>query len=700
MADIGTISLNLRANLAQFDADLKAAGLKTEQGMQRITAAMQAESRRSSEALRLFGEGIDVRISRPLAKVISQMQGLAPVLSAAFSIGATAAFAGLLVDKIVPALTKAKDLLLYTAPATDQAKPLEDLVKLQEKGVQLERTLAEIGKSQIEIMKLRVKWAGEELALAHAKLDTDLKDAQAGLVIMQAHLAALSEAGGFGGVGVEAFVPKGTQEAADALQKKIDQITQTLKNLDTQSKIAGGNLKVALAEEAAKALTPLERMGLEIESIGNRAKATLGKVQGLLPKDELQQMEDALKQINAELTAIENYKAGSPQKIFTDLNAYANKLLVAQQAITAEYDKQLQLLIQQGLQTASASEKFPTGIMAPPVTRIPVSPGAQSAADFERIKADIARVNDLQARGLITTAEATRQIERLRREWADLALAQNLSGMGLTAALHNVGTAIGNLQQQMQRGWESALGGMHRAFTNFGHNIVLGTRGIGDAFSQLGIDMLSAVVDSLAQMLADWVLTHTLMKAISAIFHTTDVAESLAANTIKTTTGIASNMALALSNAAVAATAAGASVAAIPLVGWSMVPGVVASTYALESAFASMAALAEGGLVTGPAGRDVIPARLTAGEYVMSAPAVRGIGIENLNSLNSGRGLRASAGAAIGGGGIHNENYSVNLHNNVSAVDGESVAEFFRRNGDKMAAEMERQVRRGRRFRS
>ncbi|WP_145372257.1 hypothetical protein [Maioricimonas rarisocia] len=45
---------------------------------------------------------------------------------------------------------------------------------------------------------------------------------------------------------------------------------------------------------------------------------------------------------------------------------------------------------------------------------------------------------------------------------------------------------------------------------------------------------------------------------------------------------------------------------------------------------------AAGGLVTGPPGRDRVPARLSAGEFVLRAEAVRDLGLDSLHRLNAG----------------------------------------------------------------
>lgn len=59
--------------------------------------------------------------------------------------------------------------------------------------------------------------------------------------------------------------------------------------------------------------------------------------------------------------------------------------------------------------------------------------------------------------------------------------------------------------------------------------------------------------------------------------------------------------------------------------------------------------LVEGGLVSGPSGTDRVPAWLTAGEYVVSRPAVERVGLEFLEGLNSVGSLarRAVAGESV-----------------------------------------------------
>jgi hypothetical protein len=56
---------------------------------------------------------------------------------------------------------------------------------------------------------------------------------------------------------------------------------------------------------------------------------------------------------------------------------------------------------------------------------------------------------------------------------------------------------------------------------------------------------------------------------------------------------------------------------------------------------------ADGGLVTGPAGRDAVPALLTAGEFVLSRAATDAIGVQFLQGINARTPERPARGMAL-----------------------------------------------------
>ena len=59
-----------------------------------------------------------------------------------------------------------------------------------------------------------------------------------------------------------------------------------------------------------------------------------------------------------------------------------------------------------------------------------------------------------------------------------------------------------------------------------------------------------------------------------------------------------------------------------------------------------------GGFVSGPAGRDRVPAKLTAGEFVMSRGAVQNYGVGTLASMNAAGGGTNRGGPNYYGGGL------------------------------------------------
>ena len=83
---------------------------------------------------------------------------------------------------------------------------------------------------------------------------------------------------------------------------------------------------------------------------------------------------------------------------------------------------------------------------------------------------------------------------------------------------------------------------------------------------------------------------------------------------------------------------------------------------------------ANGGLIRGPAGRDVIPAMLTEGEYVIKASSVKKYGRRFLDGINSGRKKYFNGGSVSGGseGGAGSQQINFNMSFDVSSGQTES----------------------------
>jgi hypothetical protein len=208
--------------------------------------------------------------------------------------------------------------------------------------------------------------------------------------------------------------------------------------------------------------------------------------------------------------------------------------------------------------------------------------------------------------------------------------------------------------------------GVTGAFQSFFDQGIIGARNLGQAFAGLADGIVGSLRKIVAQMLTTKI-TEKLLASIPGLGEKKatnpgqQIAQEAAAGAAK---GAAE--AAPLTAAAGALTAAGATIAggagtltggatALGVAGGSLTGGAAAvgvaaaqlqaaaDTMLLASAAGGHAA---GGLITGPAGVDVIPARLTAGEFVMREAAVRAIGPDVLAAMN--RGLRAPPIASFG----------------------------------------------------
>ena len=192
---------------------------------------------------------------------------------------------------------------------------------------------------------------------------------------------------------------------------------------------------------------------------------------------------------------------------------------------------------------------------------------------------------------------------------------------------------------------ETTVGAAHRAATDSG----------------------GGFLSSIGSMVAGWFGMETTKTAATTAGSAARTSVQTAADAAALTAALTANVAVAMSYAAVGAAAAGSSVAAIPLVGWAMAPGVAAETYGTLSGFAAMASL-DVGTTNVPA--DMV-AQIHQGEMVVPA-------FES-SMIRSGQASLGGGGSDGGGGG------DTHVHFNVSAMDGASVQSFFRSNASSIA---------------
>jgi hypothetical protein len=213
---------------------------------------------------------------------------------------------------------------------------------------------------------------------------------------------------------------------------------------------------------------------------------------------------------------------------------------------------------------------------------------------------------------------------------------------------------VDGLNGAMASGFQSAIDGMIR-----------GTQTLAQAFSEIALQMLNVLIGSLAQMLAQWITTHIIMK----IF------------------GQQTAVANATTQISAAASIAGANgVASWALAPWPIDAGAPAFGAAMAASARMFGALkfAKGGFVPGSGFGDTVPALLTPGEYVVPRQ-LAGFAAE----VVSGATTRGPVGRAAAVGG------TVNVHNHVNAVDRNSFSKMLRANRRNMGREFRRLARNG-----
>lgn len=173
---------------------------------------------------------------------------------------------------------------------------------------------------------------------------------------------------------------------------------------------------------------------------------------------------------------------------------------------------------------------------------------------------------------------------------------------------HRVQTAKRENQMAMETRtrWKGIAETMTGLFGGAISGLISGTQSLAQAMGNIFAGMVSMIVNLLMDMVAAWIVGMIVGKT--------------------------SSTALAMGKAAEGAAAAGASVAHIPYVGWSMAPGVAASTFAMLSGYAMMASAAGGYDVPGSVnpitqlhGREmVLPAHLAERVRGMTEPGGSG----------------------------------------------------------------------------
>ena len=202
--------------------------------------------------------------------------------------------------------------------------------------------------------------------------------------------------------------------------------------------------------------------------------------------------------------------------------------------------------------------------------------------------------------------------------------------------------------------WNTVFTGMNRGFTNTVASMTTSSKTLQQVMSRVINQILADFLRMLERMVTNWITQHVIMQVF----------------------GISSQKAASAANisasASEGAAAAYASAAAIPVVGWSMAPGVAAEAYSNILGFEALNAFAGGGIVP-----DDSLALVHKNEMVLPA------------GLSSGLSQMIGAGEEGGGG----NNLSVNF--SVAATDSRSFENRLHEHADTLVSVIRRAWRHG-----
>jgi hypothetical protein len=260
--------------------------------------------------------------------------------------------------------------------------------------------------------------------------------------------------------------------------------------------------------------------------------------------------------------------------------------------------------------------------------------------------------NDLYAAELKKLQQIAQIWEKYPEKWQEI---QNQ----ISQITSQHGKETQKIQQKaaldQKRVWNEFLSPVKSAFSSVVQGMILGTMTLRQGIQTILQSILQSFINVFLKIAENWLETQIMILLFGK-----------ATQAAKAVTQITSE-------AAIGAAAAWASVAAIPVVGWAMGPGVAASTYAGIMAFLPMAmagAAAEGGWDVDRDSLTMIHAR----EMVLPANLAEGV-----------RGMvRGGGGGGEGGGRVVN---------NFQSWDAKDLAKFVGRNAKTFSSAMRKHAR-------
>jgi hypothetical protein len=594
----------IRSGMEQTAEAVHAATSKMKIHFTEMEHSTSESVRRSRESVKLAAEQMHVHMDRSLTGIIAKSQLIGPAFAAAFEVSAAAAFAGVLIALIPKIQSVASSIGGFTDAMRES---FTEAVKLNE---QLMRTFdnSRIGRMLLEQTHLQIAAKNSEIEAARAIKETAEVSVQG---IAQQGLAM-------------AEIISLQNDLAKLKEREIAQIKQLgiVQKSEREEQEKSTKKSLADAETAMRKRQELAqaRRAMDLEA-GNAATRSM--------KEGTQ----------AEVAELEVRNSRFFASLYARLNAVRAER-EQEHALDSEDLKLNEQLAQIELERARQSHTLTLAEERRYLDKVFEAKRQALQREIEFLNSNdpdsVLKRRQLHNQLIIEGRRYQQQVESLERGHVGR-MKQIIEGLNLS----------------MASGFQSAIDGMIR-----------GTQTLGQAFKEIMFSILDTIVGVLAQMLAQWITTHIIMK----IF------------------GQSTAVATAQTQIAAAAGIAGANgVASFSLAPWPIdmgAPAFGAAMAATARAFGALPKFNKGGLIPGSGNSDTVPIMATPGEFVVRKELT-----PHVMAFLGERPLPGSRQRATGP--------QVTVHQNVQAVDSHSFAKMLRANRRNMGREFSRLAKNG-----
>jgi len=237
--------------------------------------------------------------------------------------------------------------------------------------------------------------------------------------------------------------------------------------------------------------------------------------------------------------------------------------------------------------------------------------------------------------------------------------------------------------EQYKQQWDQSIGMVTRDFAQGVVQMAEGSKSFGQVMASVGNQILTHFAQVAAKMVSDWIFAEATKTSATQAGSVVRAASDVQAAQQSQSISFLAAQKIAFNNAVQAASAAYASAATVPLVGWLLAPAAAAAAFSAVEAYGALASAAGGYDI--PAGINPL-VQTHANEMILPASIANPLRAQ-LAAAQFGGPLAANDGAA-GGGETHIHNW--HLH---GVMDGASLRRVLESNRGDHAAAMESLVR-------